>query len=289
MSDNSVDLAVHASTDRLVTDRLQTIAQSPIGKMAKARPQTLFAGMEAAAGEVLAIPSIRHRSALYELGGRAKISPGVVRAIHEQIARNLRLAGQRGIVSSSRENWRWCRPQPHIAEHNTSAEVNLERAIAAACLRAGRQDWANQVPVASGIVGPAADRRRAIDLVHQVGIGHFELIELKIASDTPLYAAIEIIGYGCVWLLARARRSPEANALLGADKLDLIVLAPGAYYAPFQLDKLEALLDAELAALGERNGVHMAFRFERLPDQLVQPSLLGDDTLLELLDLRRPL
>lgn len=138
-------------------------------------------------------------------------------------------------------------------------------------------------------MGSSADRRRAIDLVHLVAPNHFEFIELKIASDTPLYAAIEIIGYGCAWLLARDQRADEPNALLDADQLDLVVLAPSAYYAPYALAALEAVLDEELCDLGKANGVELGFRFERLPDELMQTNLPADNTLLALLDQRRPL
>lgn len=249
-------------------------------------PVSLFSGIDDAACKALAVPSFRHRSALRELTSRSEIKAGVVEAVHAAIAHNFNSARSRGVVSTSRENWRWCRPQPQIADHNSSPEVRLERAIAATCVRGGRRDWANQVPVASGIMGSHADRRRAIDLVHEVADRHFELIELKIASDTPLYAAIEIIGYGCAWLLAREERGVDISPLLGADRIDLIVLAPRGYYAPYSLNRLQVRLDAELSALGNRNGVRLGFRFQCLPQELAETNLPPDERLLALLDLR---
>jgi hypothetical protein len=65
----------------------------------------------------------------------------------------------------------------------------------------------------SGLIAGVADGRRAIDLVHQCGRRHFELIEIKIASDKPLYAAVEIIGYGCIGLLARVLIGAELSPL----------------------------------------------------------------------------
>lgn len=289
MSDNSVDLLCQASTYRYVTDSLHGPDAISVATDRRSSSRTLFAGVNDAACRVLQVPSLRHRSALHELTSRPAISRGVVEAVYAVISDNLRSSRLQGLPAASRENWRWCQPQPQIAKHNSSPEVRLERAIAAACLRAGRSDWANQVPVASGIMGSSADRRRAIDLVHLVAPNHFEFIELKIASDTPLYAAIEIIGYGCAWLLARDQRADEPNALLDADQLDLVVLAPSAYYAPYALAALEAVLDEELCDLGKANGVELGFRFERLPDELMQTNLPADNTLLALLDQRRPL
>lgn len=171
-----------------------------------------------------------------------------------------------------------------MAQHNPSAEVRLEQAIAGS-----GPGWANQIPICSGLVGPSADRRRAIDLVHRVGEGHFEFIELKVASDTPLYAAIEIIGYACVWLLARRDDAVPTSELLSADRVDLIVLAPASYYARYRLDRLAAALDGELAELGTSAGVRLSFRFEILPDALVGEARPAGRELLALLDQRRRL
>lgn len=55
----------------------------------------------------------------------------------------------------------------------------------------------------SRLVNERAQGRRAIDLVHRIAPGHFEFIELKTGSNTPLYAAFEILGYGLSWCLAR--------------------------------------------------------------------------------------
>ena len=186
----------------------------------------------------------------------------------------------------SQENWRWQRLQLQIAPHNKSSEVILERAIAAACERTGRTDWANQVPVASGLIAGAADGRRAIDLVRQCGERHFELIELKIASDTPLYAAVEIIGYGCIWLLSRATPPSLTSAILQADHVDLRVLAPADYYARYDLTELEAALDRGCRSLGQAQGIMMTFGFHALDEQLVGSLSSNDNALLAALDNR---
>ncbi|MFZ5726932.1 MAG: hypothetical protein ACOY4C_10990 [Pseudomonadota bacterium] len=171
-----------------------------------------------------------------------------------------------------------------ISAHNTSPEVQLERAL----MRLGRVDWSNQVPVASGIAGATAERRRAIDLVHQRSPRHFEMVELKVASDTPLYAAFEIIGYICIWLLSRLEPTAPDNPLLAAKAIDAVVLAPTAFYAPYQLENLRLRLDDDLQRLGREHGVALSFLFEAFPDHLASPPWT-DLELAHLLDARRPI
>lgn len=242
---------------------------------------TLFTDVTTAAGRALGIASIRHVSGLLELATRKTIAPDIVPEVYSTIERNWRQARLAGGAAASTENWRWCRPQTYIAEHNSSAEVRLERAIVV-----DRPEWANQVPVCSGVAGPSADRRRAIDLVHKAGEAHFEFIELKIASDTPLYAAIEIIGYGCVWLLARADSKQPTTELLEADRIDLVVLAPANYYSRYRLDTLSTALDTQVALLGNSRGAQLSFRFEVLPARLAEPILPSGEELTALLNRR---
>ena len=64
---------------------------------------------------------------------------------------------------------------------NTSPEVMLERSI----VRAASDNWANQVPTSSGLIGPHADKVRNIDLVQRLDENHFSFIELKVASNNP--------------------------------------------------------------------------------------------------------
>lgn len=178
-------------------------------------------------------------------------------------------------------------PQTVLGADNRSPEVLLERAIANACVAVGRNDWSNQVPIASGVVRPSAERRRAIDLVHKLAEGHFEFIELKIASDTPLYAAFEIISYAGVWLLSR--REGCGNPLLEAKRIDLRVLAPAAYYSPYSLGRIEQTLNLELQEYGRRYGAELSFGFEVLPQAFEPLGRYRDDEVLALINGRRPL
>lgn len=183
----------------------------------------------------------------------------------------------------SRENWRF-RPVGTISRLNTSPEVTFERNFIATT----NGDWANQVPTASGILGTHTDKRRAIDLVRRCGNGVFEFIELKLGSDTPLYAGLELLEYGVLYAFARV----EAEALqygqgfseiLDADAIRLRVLAPAAYYRyatrngtvhQYDLSWLDRLLNAATARLAARvePGLQMDFAFEAFPDDFTWPA-----------------
>lgn len=251
-----------------------------------AAPTSLLEGVEGAVSEVLRVRSLRHRSALLELGERSELPVGALRAAYDQIQRNWQACSDRGLSRPSTQNWRWRMPQLAIAAHNRSPEVVLERALIGAAERASRTDWSNQVPVASGVAGSSAERRRAIDLVCKREPGWFQFIELKIASDTPLYAAIEILSYLCIWLVSR---HPDAEReLLAADRIDAIVLAPKSYYRRFLLAALSERLDAEAEALGADHNVHLSFAFQSFPDELARAPFT-DAGLLAVLDERKRL
>lgn len=257
--------------------------QEKINRTASSAPRSLIEHVEETVRSALGIASTRHRSAMRNL--RLTADQDIVNLIFRTVAENYKWGDFATNRDRSQENWRW-RLQPQIAAHNTSPEVVLERAIAAACGRTGRTDWANQVPVASGLIAGAANGRRAIDLAHQCGERHFELIELKIASDTPLYAAVEIICYGCIWLLARAYPPSLKSAILEADHVDLRVLAPVDYYTRYELTELEIALDRGCRALGQAQGVTMTFAFHAFDERLVGPLTFDADALLAALDNR---
>jgi len=232
----------------------------------------------------LGIASARHRSVMRNL--QLSADQDLVDLIFRTVADNYTRGNADTNRNRSSENWRWPSLQSQIAPQNASAEVVLERAVARACERTARTDWGNQVPVASGLINGAGDRRRAIDLVRRCGERHFELIELKIASDTPLYAAVEIIGYGCIWLLARVNPPSRKSAILEADHVDLRVLAPMNYYTRYELTELEAALHRGCRSLGQAKGVTMTFAFHALDENLVGSLPSDDDALLTAIDKR---
>lgn len=163
-------------------------------------------------------------------------------------------------LSPSQENWRWKCCKGYTTK---SAEVKRERdMIDAHCksLTEGQiPRWANQIPVASGLLDSFADKRLAVDLAHRCEVPEhrsdicYALIELKIKSNTPLYAMFEILLYGLLFVFSRSNRKDlrydiVRQPLLGVDRLHLRVLAPPSYYKPYKLDWLE--LDLNRAVSG---------------------------------------
>jgi len=171
----------------------------------------------------------------------------------------------------SEENWRW-EKQKGIDANNDSPEVSLERAIVniPKQIWADADCWINQVPVASGLVAPYADGGR-IDLVHGCGDNAYEFIELKVGSDTPLYAAMEILKYGVLYIFCREdertlKYVDRQRDLLQAKMIQLKVLAPAKFYEGYGLSWLEEkLVDGLMTFLnGRKSAFKMDFKFETL-------------------------
>lgn len=255
------------------------------GVSVKPRP-SLLDGVENAVCQSLCIRNVRHRSALHAL----KVNDGhdLPRVVYRVVADAWESMCAAENINRSRRNWRWSL-QPQIGAANRSPEVVLERAIALACMNAGRSDWANQIPIASGLVTGAAGGRRAIDLAQRRGGRAYEFIELKIASDTPLYATVELLGYASLWLLARREPPTHHPELLDAEHIDLRVLAPAVFYSRFKLAELEQSVDRGIQSLGREQSVALTFGFDILPEQLESFPLLDEATLMDVLADRRRL
>jgi hypothetical protein len=171
----------------------------------------------------------------------------------------------------SDENWR-SEKQKGISANNNSPEVGLERAIVniPAEIWPDAKCWVNQVPVASGLVDSHADGSRKIDLVHKCGGEAYEFIELKIDSDTPLYAAMEILKYGVLYVFCRqddrVKCVDRKGKLMQAKKIHLRVLAPTKYYEKYDLSWLETKIRNGLGKfLTQRKfAFEMDFMFETL-------------------------
>ena len=180
----------------------------------------------------------------------------------------------------SKENWRFEKKRG-ISKKNDSPEVGLERAIINIPreLWSDALDWVNQVPTASGLVDPSADGSRRIDLVHKCGDKEYEFIELKVGSDTPLYAAMEILKYGVLYIFAREHEEAskyikKEQDLLQAKNIHLRVLAPASYYAECDLAWLEICIDRGLGSFLANRGLsfQMDFKFETLSLTLTRSS-----------------
>lgn len=205
--------------------------------------------------------SCKHaQSKIADFGATALIAD-----IYDQIGTNWEASKYN---KASKENWRF-EQQRAIVKTNESKEVILERAIVnvSAEVWPDVKDWVNQVPVASGLVSASADRRRAIDLVHKCGPAAYEFVELKIDSDTPLYAAMEILKYGVLYIFCRqdereGKRVSDyidrTKQLLRAQNIHLQVLAPAKYYEKYDLSRLERSLAEGLANFLK----HRKFEFE---------------------------
>jgi hypothetical protein len=191
---------------------------------------------------------------------------------------------------ASRQNWRFVLID-RIGANNSSPEVTLERALARACKALGRSDWANQVPVASGVLDARSHRRAAIDLVHRFDPNSYELVELKVGSDTPLHAALEIIRYGMLWILSRRDKRALGYGsipLLDAKSIRLRVLAPTRYYRGLELGYLADGLNRAVSLVGEREAdAAMSFEFQDFPADFKWPAELAASELCAALDGRR--
>lgn len=169
----------------------------------------------------------------------------------------------------SDENWRWQRI-PTLSEGNPSPEVGLERRL----IRTAGDTWANAVPTASGLFDDGG-RKANVDLAHRFGAG-IAFVELKWASNHPVYAAFEIVGYAMAWAQARLRAEEMGyvtggtlRPALGTDVTRWCVLAPASFYAGRDAEQLAgfaASLDQGVSSFfAERLKVEARFRFLKLP------------------------
>ena len=187
----------------------------------------------------------------------------LVSDLYERIEKN------RSERSPSKSNWQ-PRRQTYLNPENKSPEVLLERAIAILGRREILGGWYNQIPVASGLVDDRADKRAAIDLL-LLEDGRAEFVELKWESDSPVFAAFEILLYGLAYLFARVNRKTLGyleKPLMSVSEVSLRVLAPHAYYTGYNLTWLEQGLDEGVRTLATKktDGVlPMGFGFLAFP------------------------
>jgi len=190
----------------------------------------------------------------------------LVQGIYERVESNWNKAQYH---NPSPKNWRF-EPRRDISDKNTDPEIKLERAIVNLEINSPPgYIWANQVPTSSGLVHPRADGPHHIDLVHQRDVRTYEFIELKVESNTPLYAAMEILQYGILYIFCRRnkqiRDAVKDKRLLEAKTIDLKVLAPHDYYKGSKLDWLEVEINRGLKSFllpFATFGFEMDFKFE---------------------------
>lgn len=216
-------------------------------------------------------PHFEHKTScqrLSEFAPRTFDATALIKKIYDKVESNWK----QGInYRPSTENWRF-EPRADIDVRNDDPEIKLERAI----VRTQTQppiNWANQTPTSSGFVGQGADKHRNIDLIHRCGDGAYEFIELKVDSDTPLYAAMEILQNAVLYIFSREN---ERKMEWGSDKQELLrvakvihlrVLAPCSYYEGYILEWLEVNISNGLKAFlaGRMPKLQMDFRFDAFP------------------------
>ena len=210
----------------------------------------------------------------------------VICQIYNQIELNFREPDNRFHLSGPSEtNWRF-EKIPYINPKNPSSEKQLEKAIA----NLPDEDWVNQVPTSGGIINSASDKLRNIDLVNRLKKRSYEFIELKMDSDTPLYAAFEITINGLIYLHSRKNYEDhhlEGKELLSAKEISLQTLAPFPYYARYKLDWLEKELNRGLSKFLNqkfKEKLKMKFLFTAFSDNFDWPC--KDEKLLDALSNR---
>ena len=212
-------------------------------------------------------PHYRHRAVANELTCREAPITGTrpfLEASYARMHANWLAAVNAGYSKPSKENWRWKR-HLDLGPDNRSPELKFERAIVNAC----GENWSNQMPTASGLTGPARDKRAAVDLVLREDPTTYSLIELKVNSDTPLFAAIEIVKYGLLFVWSKVNQNAlgydqKLQPVLAANTVNLRVLAPSDYYSNFDLTNLASALNRGLVEFGEQHGLRLKFEFNRL-------------------------
>lgn len=224
----------------------------------------------------------------------------LVRSLYENTIERWREVNGRFPRRASSQNWRF-ELYPTISDQNHSIEKQVEKRIALLAQqgRLVRNDWANQIPVASGLLNANADKKACVDLAQRTAPACFDLIELKmdVGSGHAVFAAMEALRYGVMYLFAR-RHARElgyvlgGSGMLGAQRIRLIVLAPASYYhgvPPRLLLYLCDALNAGIAAACRNDGpagLSMELDFEQLGEPFSWPC--SDDQLIEALLRRRP-
>ncbi len=135
--------------------------------------------------------------------------------------------------------------------------------------------WSNQVPVASGLIDGRLDKRAALDLV-KLEDDAARFVELKWESDTPAYAAFEVLRYGLVYLFSRVNLMNfySDRRLMLVSRVDLQVLAPTDFFDQHDLGWLERGLDHAVDSISRQKTsgqLSMGFEFLALPPEFELP------------------
>jgi hypothetical protein len=207
-------------------------------------------------------PHFEHSKTLIELSRRGTFTPPFL--LLPTLLKQLQLNWDRHspIYSNPSDmNWRR-RIRPESSPNMTSPEKRLERRIVGL-----GQGWSNEIPVCSGYVDSTADSRSCVDLVEKITDENFRLVELKVDSNNPLFAAIEILLYGAAYLFTRQNQVQlgyEDRQLLNVPKIEFAVLAPDVFYSRYELGWLNDLMRTEMRTT-IASAPELSFVIESLP------------------------
>jgi hypothetical protein len=207
-------------------------------------------------------PHHRHRACLKRLNGKPESFEvsNLLKGIASILKANWEKNGRR---HGSKQNWRW-KKQLYIRDANQSREKQFEKAIVAKC----GQEWVNQVPTASGLTSSIAGKHCNIDLIHRLPDETCEFIELKYDSDTPLFAAFEILKYGLLYVFTRQHLNDLTVSLetdlFALNQVHLRVIAPAIYYSDCRLDWLALEINRGLAGALSKEDFGMDLKFESI-------------------------
>jgi hypothetical protein len=249
-----------------------TIFSVPISETWISTMPSIFDGLDEVCDKWLGVdaswqgkpPHYPHKTTLQQLcqnGWGDLCGQQLMKDLYNQILKNWA-----GGPCTGQENWRF-EKQPNLNETSPMPEVALERTIT----RISDANWVNQVPVASGINGIRGSND--IDLIFRTGAS-FTFIELKVASNHPLYAAFQIVKYGMVYIFSRIHTKQlgyqmKNKELLRANEVRLQVLAPPAFYAAESikwLRSLELCLNNGLEVFAQKElQIPMSFNFFVFP------------------------
>jgi hypothetical protein len=210
-------------------------------------------------------PHYRHKTAALALSDPTITIYGTDKFLtdaYNRIHKNWCNAVSAGESSYSQENWRWKR-HLETSPVNTSPEVTLERAI----VRALGENWSNQMPTASGLVAHRG-KTSNVDLVLRKDPDSYSFFELKVESNNPLFAAIEILLYGLLFVWSRNNQAEleydtEIQPVLRASRIELCSLAPRKFYQQFNLRNLSDSLNQGLSTFPYRRDLEISFNFVR--------------------------
>ena len=224
-------------------------------------------------------PRYGSTTAAINLSGKNLKQPFPAKELLDLISDNWTKGGKQ---QRSDENWRW---NPKLEMEGNKGEKELEKIVA---FLFGKSSWTNQIPVCSGLMPSGTEEgKRAIDLGRRISDDEFEFIELKfkpgkegITGDShPLYAALELLEYGLLYVFARShkliKKKTKNHDLSQARIVHLVVLGPEPWYQGYDFQWLSDSINGSLHELLKKDaqfcdlGLEMDFSFRQLSKNFI--------------------